>query len=227
MMSRPSGLYCWRYICPTLKTTPLSPRYTACVFTQSASAFSKQDDSGSCHQGPQDAPPLFPKYLMPFVLPNTLGEFVAEKVAREHWKEVFKIDNGRKPTSHEMPITGRRLFLLVDKRRTAKSVMFYPYGIRFSSGNAIGRSLWNMPHWVPWFKRRSLMEWLVLSLGLSLIGYLIFTECIFLLNLDRAPISGRLQYRIRSRGSHVEKDASVAKSFEDLKLIQVNDEELT
>lgn len=131
------------------------------------------------------------------------------------------MNNGRKPTSQEMPVAGRPLLLLIDDRPSAKSVILYPYGTRFSSGNEMGRSLWNVPQRVPWFKRLSSTKWPVLALT----GYAIVFGSIILLNLERVPVSGRLQFRIRSWGSQVEKDGSVSQSLENMKLYQGNDEE--
>ena len=229
MMSQRSGLYRWRYIYSTpirtLKSTPLSPKYTACGFTQSTVNCSKQRELHAVSQEPQDDYPLFSEHLRPSVLPNALRGPVNGWAAREHWKEAFKNGDGRELTSQEMPIAGRPLVLFNDKRPTAKYVILCPYGIRFYSGNKMGMSLWNVLRWVSWLKRLPLRKRHVLHLLLANLGYIIVSGIIILSNTEPVSISGRPQIRIRSRGSQVDEDASVAQSLEVMELIQTNDEE--
>ena len=214
-MSRPSGLYHWRHIYPTVKSTPLSPRSTVRGFTQSTPAFSKHEEPRSSNQEPRDARQSFPKYIRPFVLPNTMRGFVAEWFARAYWKKVFENDNGRKPTSQEKPVTETPLLLLIDDRPAAKSVMIFPLGLRFSSRNEVGNYLWNVAHRVPWSKRFPWMRWP----ALFLVSYFIFIGYTVLLDLERVPISGRLQFSIKSRRPQLDQDASIAQSLENMKSV--------
>ena len=129
-------------------------------------------------------------HLHQFNLPDTWRGKIIARIAKHHWRSVWKKTKGQTPTKNA-PGERNSLFLYFDGRSTTTTSVSTPDSLIFAWNSIRGRLIWTIAHPLPWSKKSRWIRWpAYLAICWYSIILLVWIRC-----TEYVPITGRRQCR--------------------------------